>query len=117
MLVLVALAACGDNTAPVPGGEARSGARLVLERYVYADGTDEVAPGRFFDTARDEHCAPAVWSDGQTVCTPDAGEVVYADADCAQMLGRVAEAVPAPEAVRRGEQEHHLAAGLPPQRL
>jgi hypothetical protein len=64
----------------------------VLERYVYPDGADEVAPGRFFDTARDEHCAPAMWSDGQTICTPDAGEVVYTDADCTAMIGRVGEA-------------------------
>ena len=70
-LCLALVAACGDNvTPPVASGEARSGSRLKVERYVYPDGTTQFETARFYDASRAEECTPEVWSDGQTYCTP-----------------------------------------------
>jgi hypothetical protein len=92
VLSLALVAACGDNVTPsVAGGEARSGSRLKVERYVYPDGTSQFETARFYDASRTEECTPAVWSDGQTYCTPAANEAVYTDAECTQLIGRVGE--------------------------
>src|SRR5512146_2959903 len=70
VLGVVVAVGCGDN---LPGA-AGSGTRLGLHSYVFEDGTELVDPTRFRDLARGEDCAPALWSDGASYCTPAAGD-------------------------------------------
>ncbi|MBL9017102.1 MAG: hypothetical protein JNL83_23145, partial [Myxococcales bacterium] len=95
---VIALAACGDVTAkpdapPVPPDAgpdlnegATSGARLRL-RYVDFGGLRTLAGVR--DLQRDENCTPTQWFGGKAYCVPDAGNIVYSNAQCTQRLGQV----------------------------
>lgn len=87
-VVLLALAACGDNIEPDPN-VARSGVRLRLVHYDYGDGSRETETAWFHDAARTERCTPRRWSDGVTICTPDFTDTVFPTSDCASALGRV----------------------------
>ena len=94
-LVLLVIAACGDNLEPDPN-VARSGNRLKLVHYDYGDGTRETETRWFHDAARDERCTPRSWSDGVTLCTPAFTDTVFPTSACARALGRVpaGDAVP-----------------------
>lgn len=94
---LAACAACGDNLTPELG-DARSGSRLKLERYVFDDGSTAIEPASFHDAVRDERCTAQRWSDGHSYCTPSVRthETVYATDACLSMLGRV-DALPTPD--------------------
>jgi len=103
------LAACGDNLVDEPADQ-HSGSRLKLYWYDY-DGAREVASragfyqdgsgraNRFYDLERAEDCTTIEWLDGTIRCTPGIGPTepfdvltyattVYADAGCAQLIGR-----------------------------
>jgi len=95
VVVLLAIAACGDNIEPDPN-VARSGLRLKLVHYDYGDGTRETETSWFHDAARDERCTPRVWSDGLTTCTPDFTDTVFPTSDCTRALGRMPIGDPTP---------------------
>ena len=106
VLVLLVIAACGDNLEPDPN-VARSGNRLKLIRYDYGDGTRETETRWFHDAARDERCTPRSWSDGVTLCTPAFTDTVFPTSACARALGRV----PAGDAVPPYFVRHYWLAG------
>jgi len=94
-LLLLVLVGCGDD---LPTRDAHSGTRLRLSWFDF-DGTRQweeqegrhFIDGRFvntetyFDSTRNEPCAPEPWLDGITRCTPDV-ELIdtkrYADSAC-----------------------------------
>jgi hypothetical protein len=82
-LVLVALAACGDDEVGAP---TKSGTRLALEWYQTDDGSRAYA-GRIYDHARDQRCYLETWTDGTTRCLDeDQGFIVYSDAACTKAV-------------------------------
>jgi hypothetical protein len=89
------LAGCGDNL-PDPA-IARSGDRLKLAWYVYADGTRQRETSWYYDAELGERCTPSAWSDGSRYCTPPTDEAVYVGDSCTRALGRTKiGATPAP---------------------
>ncbi len=80
--------ACGDNAARSDDLiTATSGARLMLQRYRFDDGSELVEHGEFYDTELHTRCTPQAWSDGTQRCTPVADDAVYRDPACSQLLG------------------------------
>lgn len=112
-VVLLALAACGDNIEPDPN-VARSGWRLKLVHYDFGDGARETDTAWFHDASRGERCTPRQWSDGVTVCTPAFATTVFTTSDCENPLGRVPLGDPAPAYFVR---EYVLAGTLVPSRI
>jgi hypothetical protein len=97
-LVLVVVLGCGDNTQPLDPAEARSGKRIALRTFAYADGAKQWDPTVFFDRERSERCTVQRWSDGHTYCTPPAAPTVYSEANCIDgELGRWLATQPAPD--------------------
>lgn len=96
-LLLGLTGACGDNTRPRDAHEARSGERIALRTFVYADGTRQWDPAAFFDRERMETCTVQRWADGYTYCTPPAVPTVYSEPNCVDgELGRWLATQPAP---------------------
>src|SRR5436190_10569272 len=60
VLVVVALVGCGDNVVPATP-EPANGSRLKLQLLAYDDGTEQLAPGVYFDAERAETCRPLGW--------------------------------------------------------
>lgn len=87
-LVLLVVTGCGDNTIPRDPDSAISGARLRVIRHVFDDGTRQLETEWLHDRARDERCAPAVWSDGARYCTPSSEPAVFVDATCTLLVGK-----------------------------
>jgi len=92
--MIAVVAACGDNVAPV-FEEPRSGDRLRLSWFVYADGARQLARGALFDRELGVRCTPLPWSDGHTYCTPEALGTAFADAACTDEVGRIPRGEPA----------------------
>lgn len=86
-LILVVLAACGDNLHRDEIYEAVSGSRLKLEQYAFDDGTWQVEPGAFFDTQHRMRCVPQLWIDGLVRCAPIADDAIYIDDACELVIG------------------------------
>ena len=96
-LVLLVVA-CGDNTLPKDAYQARSGERISLRVFTYADGAKQWDANTFFDRERMERCTVQRWSDGNTYCTPPAVPTVYSEPNCVDgELGRWLSTQPAPE--------------------
>jgi hypothetical protein len=96
--LLGALVGCGDNTQPTDAYQARSGERIALRVYAYADGAKQWDANTFFDRERMERCTVQRWSDGHTYCTPPAVPTVYSEPNCIDgELGRWLSTQPAPE--------------------
>jgi hypothetical protein len=86
LALFVVLGACGDN---LPDrGTPRSGERLKLGWWVYADGTRQRELGWYYDAALDARCTPGVWSDGNRYCAPHYDDAVYVNDTCTRALGR-----------------------------
>ncbi len=81
-LVLLAIAACGDDEVGTP---TKSGTRLALEWYQTDDGS-RAPDGTIYDRERDETCGLVSWNDGVYRCVNAPGSVVFADAACKQPL-------------------------------
>ena len=97
-LLLLALVACGDNTLPQDAYQARSGERIALRVFAYADGAKQWDANTFFDRERMERCTVQRWSDGHTYCTPPAVPTVYSEPNCVDgELGRWLSTQPAPD--------------------
>lgn len=89
VVVVIALAACGDNlAAPAPVDDARSGDRLKLEWHLYEDGTRQLEPTAFYDVRLHARCTPAPWADDTLRCVPAAGETAFTDAACTEEVGQ-----------------------------
>lgn len=88
VLVLLALAACGDDTRRPPPPVPVSGSRLKLEWFFYGDGSREPNPDAYYDTGIHARCTPRTWIDGEVRCTPDADQAFYTDAACTALVGR-----------------------------
>lgn len=95
--LLIALAACGDVTekadapiTPDAGPDlnegATSGTRLRL-RYVDFGTLRTISGVR--DLQRSENCTPMQWTGDKAYCVPEAGGIVYSNAQCTQRLGQV----------------------------
>jgi hypothetical protein len=87
MAILVVCAACGDGYEQPPTIEPVSGTRIKLELYRYDDGTSQVDASAFYDTVQHTRCQPRRWVDDIVRCVPIAGEAVYSDADCTEVVG------------------------------
>lgn len=95
-LLLLLLFGCGDNIVP-DAHLARSGERIALRVYQYADGASQWDGTVFFDREREERCTVQRWSDGHTYCTPAAVPTVYSEPDCKNgELGRWLTTQPRP---------------------
>lgn len=92
--MIAVVAACGDNVTPA-FEEPRSGERLRLSWFTYADGARQLARGALFDRALGVPCTPLPWSDGHTYCTPEALGTAFADAACTDEVGRIPRGEPA----------------------
>ena len=91
-LLVLALAACGDEIRVDTTLEPQSGTRLKLERYRFEDGTEQVEPHSFYDVEMHARCAPQRYVDGTTRCVPFAEDALYIDAACATAVGRATNA-------------------------
>jgi hypothetical protein len=80
--------ACGDNTAREAPITAISGTRLAVQWYGYSDGTRQSEADEFYDKGLHARCVPGRWTDDTIRCVPDAGDVVFLDAGCANGVGR-----------------------------
>ena len=94
IVVLLALAACGDNK-PDPR-PSHSGERIKLRYYEYADGTRVRDLAQYHDTTWNEPCRAVRWSDGARYCTPPAAEAFYTDPACKLAVGRSPTGDPPP---------------------
>lgn len=92
-MLLAALAACGDDLDAPPAYAPASGAQLQLERYRYADGTEQTDTSMFYDTKLHAECTPQPWADGTLRCTPAGDEARFTDAACTVAVG-LAESPP-----------------------
>lgn len=88
LAVVLAGAACGDNARQEPVLTARSGSRLALQWYGYADGTRQPEANELYDTLLHTRCAVRPWEDGVVRCVPVADDAVFTDAACTTMIGR-----------------------------
>jgi hypothetical protein len=113
IVVLFAIAACGDNIEP-DLNIARSGWRLKLMFYDYGDDTRELERQWFHDGLRGERCTPRMWSDGVTICTPESTDTVFPTSDCVHPLGRVPTGRPVPPYFVR---DYYLAGAWVPSRI
>jgi hypothetical protein len=78
---------CATTPPPIDPDAARSGSRLKLAWYEFADGFRTWAPPTdLFDAELAVACSPTKWTDGFVRCTPAFGAVVFADAQCTQPL-------------------------------
>jgi hypothetical protein len=97
VVIAALLLACGDNTPGFDAFEARSGKRIALRIFQYADGARQWDGTLFFDRERQERCTVQRWSDGYTYCTPPAVPTVYSEPNCVDgELGRWLTTQPAP---------------------
>ncbi|MDB4953809.1 MAG: hypothetical protein JWO36_1378 [Myxococcales bacterium] len=105
LCVLIGASACGGgnvsdldasvaDTAPGDGGldpndGARSGSRLKLTWFVFADGSRQL--DGLYDAQRKESCfIYPNWADGNAYCTPDfGGTIVYTSASCTTKVAQV----------------------------
>jgi len=81
-----------DTTTPDTGPDvtdgARSGARLKLTYWAFADGTRSW--NDFYDSQRKEECyINGPWSDGNYYCSPGGATVYYTNATCTAKVGLV----------------------------
>lgn len=88
LVVVLALAACGDAITRDTTLEPTSGARLKLEWYLFEDGTRQVEPRTFYDTGMHTRCEPRRYIDGTIRCVPFADEALYIDQACETAVGR-----------------------------
>jgi hypothetical protein len=86
--LLLVLAACGDQHLVEPIDEPVSGTRLKAEWLFYGDGSRQIAPEAYFDTALHARCSPTDWADGTVRCAPPADEALFTDAACEELVGR-----------------------------
>jgi hypothetical protein len=85
--LLLLLAACGDQVHVEPTDEPASGTRLKAEWLFYGDGSRQVAPAAYYDTALHARCTPRDWADGTVRCVPEADVAHYIDATCETAVG------------------------------
>lgn len=88
VVLLLSIAACGDNLAVRDPDSAISGSRLRVMHHVFDDGTRQLETTWLHDAERGEECAPAVWSDGARYCTPASAPAVFVDGTCAKLAGK-----------------------------
>src|SRR2546423_5565110 len=76
----------GGDAGPDPNEGAKSGSRLKLTWFNFADGTRTW--DAFYDAQRKENCyLYENWTDGGTYCAPNnSGSLVYSDAGCTQRV-------------------------------
>lgn len=86
--IALLLAACGDGRTVDEVFVATGGSRLALQRYRFADGTEQDDPTELYDTALHVRCAPDHWIDGALRCVPIADAAVFRDATCTELVGR-----------------------------
>lgn len=90
LVLLVALAGCGDDLLVDDVVTATSGDRLMVQWYRYTDGALQHGD-ELYDLVEHTACAPATWADGVTRCVPVAEEAMYTDAACTAVVGRSAD--------------------------
>ncbi|MBL9017208.1 MAG: hypothetical protein JNL83_23675 [Myxococcales bacterium] len=86
-LLLAAAAACGDQIEVPPTDEPTSGTRLKAEWLFYGDGSRQIAPAAYYDTALHIRCTPRDWADGTVRCVPEADLAYYTDDVCETAAG------------------------------
>lgn len=86
-ILLVVVAACGDDRVVLESIDSVSGTRIKLEKYIYEDGTGQVDHAGFYDTRLHTRCTPRVWADGVLRCVPVAADALYTDAACSTAIG------------------------------
>jgi hypothetical protein len=86
-LVIICLAACGDNRPRIQELEPTSGTRLSIEQYQFDDGTRLVQPTAFYDRRMHARCTPQEWIDGVIRCVPDAEVAFYREDTCVTLFG------------------------------
>ena len=91
VVVLLALAACGDEIHVETALEPQSGTRLKLEKYRFEDGTEQVEQHSFYDVEMHARCAPQTYVDGSTRCVPFADDALYIDPTCETAVGRAVD--------------------------
>ena len=89
-LVLLVVTACGDQISVPPTDEATSGTRLKAEWLFYGDGSRQIAPAAYYDTALHIRCMPRDWVDGTVRCVPEADDAFYTDDVCETAAGYAA---------------------------
>jgi hypothetical protein len=76
------------DTGPDPNDGAKSGSRLKITYWAFADGTR--AWNEFYDSQRKENCyIGGPWPDGNLYCQPGGSSIEYSDAGCTTRVGIV----------------------------
>jgi hypothetical protein len=88
VVLLLSIAACGDDLDVRDPHSAFSGSRLRVMHHVFEDGTRQLETTWLHDAERDEDCAPEVWSDGARYCTPPSAPAVFVDGACTTLAGK-----------------------------
>ncbi|MBA3459116.1 MAG: hypothetical protein H0T46_04080, partial [Deltaproteobacteria bacterium] len=60
---------------------------LKAEWLFYGDGSRQVAPEAYYDTALHARCTPVDWADGTVRCVPEADTAYYTEATCETAVG------------------------------
>ncbi len=88
LVILLALAGCGDQIHTEIAVDAVSGTRLKVVWTFYGDGSRQPETDAYFDLELPARCTPVLWRDDVDRCAPSADEAFYIDAMCTETVGR-----------------------------